>query len=129
MKYMLLLVSIVCCSLFVNGQVRLGSSDKSKHEFQNQGEQENYWAEQLFKKEYRKRRFKKFNGKIIINDDQYQYGNQVLIISVSSDFKPLFEQGILYPDIIHGYYISGKRIKLLQSKGDTAKPNTALINY
>ncbi|MBS1528820.1 MAG: hypothetical protein JSU01_00815 [Bacteroidetes bacterium] len=127
MKILLLLITTSCHSLLTNAQARANSSDTTKHEFKNAGEQENYWAEQLFKNEYQKRHFKKFHGEIIINGNHYQYGSQVLTVYAPEEFKPLFREGILYPDIIHGYFKPDKRIKIELSKTDTAKANPVPI--
>ena len=126
-KILLLLIGISCYSLLTKAQSRVNSADMLKREFKNQGEQENYRAEQLFKNEYQKRHFKKFHGEIIVNDNHYQYGSLVLTVYVPSEFKPLFVKGILYPDIIHGYFNIGKKIKIELSKTDTAKPNPVLV--
>jgi hypothetical protein len=83
------------------------SADSSKpveREFKNQGEQEDYWAEQLFKKDYKKQKFEKFSGQIIItNRDTYRYGDKVLnVYNTSAELRSIFEKGIFYPEIITG---------------------------
>ncbi|SFB29206.1 hypothetical protein SAMN05660845_2443 [Flavobacterium swingsii] len=74
-----------------------------KKEFANQGEQENYWAEQLFKKEYKKQDFEKFKGKIeILNNNQIKFDNKILNIHCPKIYLPIFSTGIFFPQIIIG---------------------------
>ena len=72
-------------------------------EFKNQGEQENYWAERIFEKEYKKQQYDKFNGKIeIINDNRIKFENKTLIINCSKEYLSIFISGIFYPQLIIG---------------------------
>jgi len=69
--------------------------------FKNQGEQENYWAEELFKQKYRKEIFDKYNGDIkIIDDNHFLFGNQSLeLYNYKSELKSVLAKGILYPQV------------------------------
>lgn len=74
-----------------------------KREFKNQGEQENYWAEQVFEKEYQKQNYSKYKGNILIESNtQIIFGNKTLNINCNSDFLPIFTNGIFYPQLILG---------------------------
>jgi hypothetical protein len=74
-----------------------------KREFKNQGEQENYWAEILFEKEYKKQEYSKFNGKIeIISDDKIKFENKNLIVYCPKEYLSIFTTGIFYPQLILG---------------------------
>jgi len=74
-----------------------------KREFKNQGEQENYWAEILFEKEYKKQDYTKFNGKIeIISDDKIKFENKNLIVFCPKEYLSIFTTGMFYPQLILG---------------------------
>jgi hypothetical protein len=74
-----------------------------KREFKNQGEQENYWAEILFEKEYKKQDYNKFNGKIeIISDVKIKFENKDLIVYCPKEYLSIFTTGIFYPQLILG---------------------------
>lgn len=78
-------------------------SFSQKREYKNQGEQENYWAEILFRKEYKKQDYTKFNGKIeIISDDKIKFGNKNLIVYCPKEYLSIFTTGIFYPQLILG---------------------------
>jgi predicted RNA-binding protein len=71
-----------------------------KH-FSNQGEQEDYWATELFKNSYSKQTFERFNGEIIaLNNYKIQYDSTVLkVFTDDLLIKQIFTSGIFYPDI------------------------------
>ena len=74
-----------------------------KREFKNQGEQEDYWAEQLFEKDYSAKLFNKFNGDISINGDNFNYGDQTFqVINTAKQFNTIFSSGLFYPGVITG---------------------------
>jgi len=76
-----------------------------KKEFKNQGEQENYWAEQLFEQKYIKQSFEKFKGKIsVIDKTNIEFDNKSLEFwSVKPELLEIFTEGIFYPQIIIGH--------------------------
>jgi hypothetical protein len=75
-----------------------------KKEFKNQGEQENYWAEQLFEKEYVKQSFEKFQGKITtIDKTNITFDNKTLEFwDTKTELLQIFTDGIFYPQILIG---------------------------
>ena len=76
---------------------------QTKREFKNQGEQEDYWAERLFKKEYSKTSFDKFKGDVVINGDGFIFGDKTfVIVNTPKELKPIFSSGLFYPNIITG---------------------------
>lgn len=80
-------------------------------EFKNQGEQENYWAERIFEKEYKKQQYDKFNGKIeIINDNKIKFENKTLIVYCPKEFLSIFISGIFYPQLIIGNEENNKEL-------------------
>lgn len=76
-----------------------------KREFKNQGEQEDYWAEQLFEQKYIKQSFEKFKGTIsIIDKTNIKFDNNSLEIwSVKHELLEIFTEGVFYPQIIIGH--------------------------
>lgn len=76
-----------------------------KKEFKNQGDQENYWAEELFEQKYIEQSFEKFKGSIsIIDKSNIEFDNKGLEFwSVKPELLEIFTEGIFYPQIIIGY--------------------------
>lgn len=74
-----------------------------KREFKNQGEQENYWAEQIFEKEYKKENYSRFNSEILVkSNSEILFHNKTLMVYCSSDYLPIFTLGIFYPQLLIG---------------------------
>ena len=79
------------------------NKNQIKREFKNQGEQEDYWAEQLFEKEYSKTHFDKFKGDIVIIGNGFIFGDKTFVITnTTKELKLIFSSGIFYPTIITG---------------------------
>ena len=90
----ILLFLPVCC---------LAQNKVTKPEFANQGEQEDYWARQLFDSSYVKQEYPLFSGTITIKDGEYfSFNGQVLIVSSPAELVPVFSGGIFYPQLITG---------------------------
>lgn len=73
-------------------------------EFETQGEQEAYWAKELFESFYIKQKYPVFKGTLSIKDEKYfAFNGQVLIVSTNAaELKSIFSKGIFYPQIITG---------------------------
>jgi hypothetical protein len=73
-----------------------------KRTFKNQGEQENYWAENFFKEKYISQNYPRFNGKVCeIDKNTFKYDTEILVIdNLDLKWKSIFLKGILYPQII-----------------------------
>ena len=69
-----------------------------------QGKQEDKWAKKLIKKEYSKKEYNSFSGDIkILDDETILYDSNVLkIYNTCKYLKPIFQKGIIYPDIMTG---------------------------
>jgi len=72
--------------------------------FENQGQQEDYWAQELFRKEYVKQSFTKFTGKIsVVDKNTLTFDNKTLIIwAFQPELLEIFTEGIFYPQILIG---------------------------
>lgn len=93
-----------------------------KREFKNQGEQENYWAEILFEKEYKKQNYNKFNGKIeIISDNKIKFENKDLIIYCPKEYLSIFTTGIFYPQLVIGNTENNKILSSEEQKKLSSK--------
>ena len=102
MKYLILTVTFiffVSCKSLTNTKVV--KSEPTPH-FQNQGEQEDYWAKRLFEEKYEKLEYSKFNGEIKITDFEIQFGATQCIIypNPNPEYNLIFEKGLLYPEIV-----------------------------
>ncbi len=101
-QYFLIVTILTLISFSVDAQTTDNKS-QSKREFKNQGEQEEYWVEQLFEKEYSKKHFDKFKGDIVINGVGFIFDDKTfVIINTPKDLKAIFSSGIFYPNIITG---------------------------
>jgi hypothetical protein len=99
-RHLLIIILLTLTSILVDAQT---TDNKSKIEFKNQGEKEDYWAEQLFEKEYSKKYFDKFTGDIVISGDGFIYGDKTfVIVNTPKDLKAIFSSGLFYPTIITG---------------------------
>ena len=79
---------------------RIQPTTELKPPFANQGEQEDYWAQELFKKEYKKHEYPRFEGSIVTIDNRINFGTEwIEILSQDSDFQKILEQGLLYPSL------------------------------
>jgi hypothetical protein len=84
-----------------------GDSTETITEFKNQGEQENYWATQLFKKEYKEHYFLVFKDRILISGDAFVFtGDSLFVNNSSAEMKAVFSNGLLYPALIGGNRIT-----------------------
>jgi hypothetical protein len=103
MKQNFLILTILTLTCFSVDAQTTDSKNQSKREFKNQGEQEDYWAEQLFETKYSKKHFDKFKGDIVINGGDFIFGNKTfVIINTPKELKTIFSGGIFYPNIITG---------------------------
>src|SRR5438105_2291848 len=80
-----------------------GMSADTKREFKNQGEQEDYWAEQFFKNQYLKQIFTKYDGEIIVNGEGFLFLDQTLVVTnTPKELRNIVAKGIFYPSVITG---------------------------
>ncbi|TPE44769.1 hypothetical protein [Pontibacter mangrovi] len=75
---------------------------KAKPPFANQGEQEDYWAQELFKNEYKKTLYPKFTGQIVTNGSKVHFGKEgfVEFSNLRPEYQLIFEEGLFYPDLL-----------------------------
>ena len=111
------LTTILILTFFSVEAQTTDNKNQIKREFKNQGEQEDYWAEQLFEKEYSKTYFDKFKGDIVIIGNGFIFGDKTFVITnTTKELKPIFSSGLFYPNIIMG---SAKSIIKSQAELDT----------
>ena len=97
-RHLIVIILLLVTSISVDAQTK-----ESRREFKNQGEQEDYWAEQLFEKEYSKKHFDKFKGDIVINGDGFIYCEKTfVVVNTPKELKAIFSSGLFYPAIITG---------------------------
>jgi hypothetical protein len=98
----LILVLFTACKThkFVSNQSSDNPILDPNKKFDNEGQSEDYWAEELFKQKYRKEKFEKYNGKIQVIGDSVIYDKTSIQLYVDPKFKPLFTSGILYPQLL-----------------------------
>tara|TARA_R110001592_G_scaffold138699_1_gene358177 strand:+ start:1847 stop:2431 length:585 start_codon:yes stop_codon:yes gene_type:complete len=117
---LILILSVGCSSKIKTEKAIIEQESELKPPFKNQGEQEDFWAQEFFKNEYEKQNHNKFNGEIkiineykslddngnfITNVNEISFGNRVVEINLNDNkFRSIFEKGILYPDLISEKY-------------------------
>ena len=99
----LLSFTTVCNSQSEQDKVETEKTTELKPPFKNQGEQEDYWAQELFKKEYKKQHYSKFIGEITTTDSKIKFGKvqYIELFDSNSDYNLIFEKGLFYPDILN----------------------------
>ncbi|WP_434035709.1 hypothetical protein [Formosa sp. 4Alg 33] len=117
---LILILSVGCSSKTKTEKAITEQVSELKPPFKNQGEQEGFWAQEFFKDEYEKQNHIKFNGEIkivneyksldehgnfITNANEISFGNRVVEINLNDNkLRSIFENGILYPDLISEKY-------------------------
>ncbi|MBE9584075.1 hypothetical protein IM792_06425 [Mucilaginibacter sp. JRF] len=106
-KTIIYILSLFFCFLSLNGFSQNQLNDTDTPEFKNQGEQEDYWAQKFFQKEYKELKYKAFAGNITHIDNVFIFGRDSIIVSDSDEkMNLIFSKGLLYPEIIFGYHVS-----------------------
>lgn len=68
--------------------------------FANQGEQEDYWAQEFFKKEYEKSEYPIYEGTIILTSHRILFGDRYIEYSTqNSEFGMIFKKGLIHPSL------------------------------
>lgn len=59
-----------------------------------------------FKNAYKKKNYKRFAGKITVNDNQILFDNKIIFYSKSDKIlQPLLQEGLVYPQLLTAYQI------------------------
>ncbi len=105
---LLLTLAITCQS-----QSTFNKDAELKPPFKNQAEQENYWAQELFKKEYKKADYKVYTDEIKeIDNTKFVYDNKYFKVhNTNQRLKLIFSKGILYPQLISGFTSEPRKSK------------------
>jgi hypothetical protein len=99
-----------------NRHIISNSSTSATREFKNAGEQENYWAEQLFNKDYKVEHYKKYKRQIVLDNNHYQYKDVVITIGMTPELRRIFDKGIFYPGVMVKAFKYQPRIKITINK-------------
>lgn len=102
--FMKAITTIFLITIFFSANCQETKTKEKELTFKNQGEQENYWAKQLFSKKYTKQNYSQFEGNItIVDENTIKYDDEVLLVyNTGNELKKIFEKGIFYPRIITG---------------------------
>ena len=95
-----------------------------KPTFKNQGEQENFWTQELFKKEYKLQSYVLYQNEIIEKEEtKFIYKNKSFnIYGVNKTLMQIFKKGIIYPQLISGFtFKKPKSAKELDSMSTTER--------
>jgi hypothetical protein len=111
-RHFFIILALTLALFSADAQTSESKIADNKREFKNAGEQENYWAEQLFEKEYSKKFFEKFKGDILVTGNNFTYGDQTLIVvNTATELNRIFSTGLFFPSII-----TGNRKTIVKSK-------------
>jgi hypothetical protein len=93
--YSLLTISVT----FGQGSEKIRRSEKKEPDFATAGEQEDYWTKRLFKFDYKKKNYKRFQGKISRIDSTTFKFDDIIVKHTDPDKRLIlmFEKGILFP--------------------------------
>tara|TARA_R100000306_G_scaffold40171_1_gene39511 strand:+ start:126 stop:641 length:516 start_codon:yes stop_codon:yes gene_type:complete len=75
-----------------------------KPPFANQGEQEDFWAQELFKKEYKANTYSKYIGEIKLeNENQIRFGDvqSIFISGTETKYYSILTNGLFHPDLLN----------------------------
>ena len=96
--------------LLISSNLLLGQSDTTKKRINplyitTQGEQERYWAQEIFDKKYTAQYFELYKGKInTLTETTFDYDQSFISVNFpEKEYKILFEKGIFYPAVFAGY--------------------------
>jgi hypothetical protein len=97
----------------------------AQKEFKNQGEQEDYWTEQIFSNSYRKYNIERFKGNIIIlNESLLKYDTTVLrVFTPDNSLMQIFKLGIFYPDVFLKEIVDTIKIKGISANDTSVADN------
>lgn len=102
-RFLLTILLFTATILLVSGQSSDKENKKTKSEkepeFATAGEQETYWAKQLFKNEYKKQKHSKFKGHISrLDEHTFKFDTLTLrVINTPPDLLLIFDNGLLQP--------------------------------
>jgi hypothetical protein len=71
-----------------------------KTEFENEGQRQDYEAEQLFNQNYKVEYYKKYNGPVVLNGNNYEYKDVVVSVEPVRELRAIFNKGIFYPEVM-----------------------------
>src|ERR1700744_2456187 len=70
-----------------------------KKDFNNQGNQEDYWAGELFDRDYKIEHYKKHKRHVVINGDNYEFKGMVVTVGPFPALRAIFNEGLFYPGV------------------------------
>lgn len=106
----LLLLFLLCSQQTAAQDQNKGATTNTA--IRNQGDHEDALAKQIFAERYKRKNFKVFKDVVQIDSNTFKYGGLVLRINVPKEMKQIFAKGILYPQIIHEYYLNEQKVRV-----------------
>lgn len=94
-----------------------------------QGQQEQYWAQEIFDKKYSVQHFEKYKGTVtVVSKNTFRYNENIITAGFhDEDLSPIFEKGIIYPAIFFGYN-DGRILKVDKSSNFLARNDSLGIS-
>lgn len=97
------MIAFSCSSQTKISEIKVESKSELKPPFANQGEQEDYWTQELFKKEYKAKTYKKYYGEIkvdTINRIRFGKVQSITLSGTDSKLNSIFTNGLFYPELL-----------------------------
>ncbi|WP_224996864.1 hypothetical protein [Cesiribacter sp. SM1] len=94
---------------------------ETEPKFKNQGEQEDYWAKELFEKKYKKQVYPRFKRILITEKDNViSFGPTTIeLLTNSPDLLPIFTTGLFYPRILDSHSLRISDLEELKFLSDS----------
>ena len=109
--YFIIILNAFICSTQTNAQTE---PFVTRTEFENQGEQEDYWAEKFFYENYRKQNWKKYPNNVYVETSSTNKfdSTYIQLFADSKDLGSIFKLGILFPDLFIHDRTNGDTLKI-----------------
>ena len=123
----LILIFILFCGCNSQSKIVETKNEKKtelKPPFANQGEQEDYWAQELFKKEYVAKNYSKYFGEIKVEDNnQIRFGDvqSIFISGTDTKYYSVLTNGLFHPDLLNALSLNITDLEELEFLSNSPK--------
>jgi len=121
---LIFIISFSCISQTKIPETKTEQKSELKPPFSNQGEQEDYWTQELFKNEYKAKTFSKYIGEIKVDENnRIQFGKvqSIEISGTDSKYLAILTNGLFYPDLLNSISLQISDLEELEFLSDSPK--------
>lgn len=126
-KYLLLLLFITSCKTSKIETEKIATTNlkiELKPPFKNQGEQENYWAQEHFKQKYLRQKHSRFTGNITVQNDSimnFNFSILRIVTNKNNYYINIFKNGLIYPQLLNRKDLGISSVEELDFLSDNPK--------